>query len=246
MVSARPNQIEPSLTSRVRAEELSVERVMVKRQTQHLVHPGLFLSPGSSNNTTAGRIVLQLTEVQDLIVRHHPKVRGGFQAQGTGRQAMIDDRQGTRLWYEVEVLSLTVNDQLKANEYLEFGQEASWKPKEVLTERIMTDLYRIVSSLVAASDDLMKMNLVNTPRQATATTSDGITHDATAKATTAHNDSDVGGDASHNKQGLGDGVNTTTGLGGNQKGSNNGGGGGGGVNTVKSTVSIQPPPQTFW
>ena len=233
---------------------------MLKRQTQHLVHPGLLLSPSSSNNTAAGRIVVQVTEVQDLIVRHHPTVRGGFRAYGTGRQAMIDDRQGARLWYEVEVLSLTVNNQLKANEYLEFGHEANWKPKEVLTERIMTDLYRVISSLVAASDDLMRMNQVDSPRHQSATTDHATTNHATAQATSstvkattakatsvqataAQTDGGASLQATKNKKGLGNGpTTTTTGPGGSQKGSNSSGG----VHTIKSTVYIQPPPQTFW
>ncbi|KAL4752140.1 hypothetical protein BDW72DRAFT_212228 [Aspergillus terricola var. indicus] len=103
-------------TSLPRASKTIIERVVMKRWTRHR-----YLRPGEGRRSESQDIFLQVTEVQDLFLGI--KMLQGAQhvrARYTSPEEMI---QRGKAWYELSLVSPTIETILGTNEALEVGEK---------------------------------------------------------------------------------------------------------------------------
>lgn len=164
----RPNQTNISIVAR--APDLRIRSVVSKLRTQHLMLPyrrrrrrqrrqsnsstTSTNTSSSSSTQTQPQIVLQVTETRDLILQHHPTIKGGLRAFSTPAAQMISDAEGSRLWYEVDLIPLAAEQILKKNIDLPLAEEATWTPDMVVDEELMGSLYGLTKDVLEGMDDV--------------------------------------------------------------------------------------------
>ncbi|KAF9894386.1 hypothetical protein FE257_007889 [Aspergillus nanangensis] len=125
-----------------KGDALVVDKVMMKRWTRHrhiretIQENGPTTASKSTNPPDNGcdscDIFLQITEVQDLIVGTHPRDPRALRARCDQHQEMT--KQG-RMWYEVSLVSPTIETILEANSKLEVGERTEdWRAADLLGE----------------------------------------------------------------------------------------------------------------
>ena len=67
---------------------------------------------------------------------------------------MITDSEGSRLWYEVELVSPAAQEVFKENHRLKLAEEASWVPEEVIDQELVKEMYDIVKDVLKGIDGL--------------------------------------------------------------------------------------------
>ncbi len=130
---------------------IEVRTILLKRTTQHLV-----LNPLSLHSQA--RIVLQVTEIQDLIIENFTRSAGGngmraftlprgdmITPMTTMTAAGVTSSESSRLWFEVEVLSLAANETMK-------GEGGSWKVEDAVSKETSKDLWRVLEGLAYGLD----------------------------------------------------------------------------------------------
>ncbi|KAI9798863.1 MAG: hypothetical protein M1833_004366 [Piccolia ochrophora] len=128
-----------------------IESVVLKRQTQH---------PPAPDCTTLHGLTLCVTEVQDLVVQHHPSLPGAIRVFAVDPAAMIDAYNGTRLWYEVSLRSSPeVEAKLKENVEMEIGEEAKWNPDDVLNAQEVKTLTDVVEDVIRSCECVGEENV---------------------------------------------------------------------------------------
>ncbi|OJD23549.1 hypothetical protein ACJ73_05098 [Blastomyces percursus] len=151
--------IEPGLSEIVifaripQGGQLDITKVLMKRSTRHRFHrhetgplqgSTAKKSTGSANgNTTpfgSEEPFLQITEVQNLFLGYSGSDRMAVRARAKSADKMVDDH---RLWYEVSVINPKIEETLRSNKYLEFGDAVtSWsvfKPPPAKNEKRPTN-----------------------------------------------------------------------------------------------------------
>ncbi|KAI9884155.1 MAG: hypothetical protein M1823_004071 [Watsoniomyces obsoletus] len=132
---------------------IRVASVLLKRSTQHLVRYPLSVHPPS-------RIVLQVTEVQHLMVQRVPNggYHTGLRAYNLPRGEMMNPVirtatgtivEGSRLWFEIEIMSST------ANETMKWGNTLPWKPDQAVTKETANDLWRVLEGVINSLDEFV-------------------------------------------------------------------------------------------
>lgn len=117
------------------SKDVQIDAVLVKRRTSHRCykHPD---------------VVLQLTEIQDLMIEQ--PLHRHYRAYGNPAARMEND--GNRLWWEVSLTSHTAQEMLLANQWLEVGEYANWTPQDFVEQGIIKDLYDVTSEVVTRID----------------------------------------------------------------------------------------------
>ncbi|KLJ06501.1 hypothetical protein EMPG_10098 [Blastomyces silverae] len=146
--------------------QLDITKVLMKRSTRHRFHrheacslrvstvkksaiydkiPALFNNQGSESAGGANghatpvgneEPFLQITEVQNLFLALSEDDKMAVRARAKSADKMVDDH---RLWYEMSVINPTIEEILRSNKYLEFGDTVtSWsifKPPPAKNEK---------------------------------------------------------------------------------------------------------------
>ncbi|KAI9788444.1 MAG: hypothetical protein M1816_006880 [Peltula sp. TS41687] len=171
-----PNQTNISLSTN--APDLRIRSVILKRRSRHLVLPyrpqrrqrgqsttttktsSTSSSASTTSNSTSSstqahpQMILQITEARDLILQHHPSIKGALRAFSTPALQMINDVEGSRLWYEVDLIPLASEQLLKENVALGLAEEASWTADMVVGEKLMGRLYGLTKDMLEGMDDV--------------------------------------------------------------------------------------------
>ncbi|KAI9846492.1 MAG: hypothetical protein M1837_003912 [Sclerophora amabilis] len=140
-----PNLSLLTLSTRSSIKHLRVQSVFLRRQSRHL---------SAQTSQGAGALTLCITEVQDLILQELPNVKGALRASARPPRDMIEDSSGgTRLWYEVSLMSVSAEERLKENQNLEVGERAQWTAEDILGGREgLEDLCRLTHAIVTRID----------------------------------------------------------------------------------------------
>ncbi|KAI9831384.1 MAG: hypothetical protein M1826_003557 [Phylliscum demangeonii] len=168
-----PGQRTACLATRVATTDLTICAVLCRRRTQHLFKSGYTFAPASQAADPLGpcSFALQITEVQDLILQHHPSIKGALRAFATSPASMAADPEGSRVWYEVELLPLGMEDVFQENKELKVAHEAKWTPEEMVTEPMIRTLFDVTKQVLKGMDVVGLRLPVPVPAAATAVVS---------------------------------------------------------------------------
>ncbi|KAL9122255.1 MAG: hypothetical protein Q9187_001190 [Circinaria calcarea] len=127
----------PELYISTTASNVEIQSVTVKRQTQHpcYQYPDL---------------LLQLTEVQDLIIQKNSP--GRYRAIGRDPNQMV--AEDNRLWWEAAIVSTVAQSILKENVDLEVGEEATWEPQTFVEDGIIRNMFNLAKEVVTRIDNV--------------------------------------------------------------------------------------------
>ena len=127
----------PELYINTTASNVEIQSVTVKRQTQHpcYQYPDL---------------LLQLTEVQDLIIQKNSP--GRYRAIGRDPNQMV--AEDNRLWWEAAIVSTVAQSILKENVDLEVGEEATWEPQTFVEGGIIRNMFNLAKEVVTRIDNV--------------------------------------------------------------------------------------------
>ncbi|KAI9824258.1 MAG: hypothetical protein M1832_002065 [Thelocarpon impressellum] len=127
----------PNVFTLVNPKHLQLHYILAKRQIRHPVRNE--------------RVALQLTQVQDLVMHHHVSIRGATHASARPAADMVADPSGTRLWYEASLISLDMERAFQENIDLELGEDATWRPEDVL-QNSLERLWKCTTDVVTRID----------------------------------------------------------------------------------------------
>jgi hypothetical protein len=100
------------------------------------------------------RMALQLTEVQNLIIKRSASDSCVLRAFARRPAEMVKDPQGCRLWYEAELVPLGLNERLKAMGTARYFADSADEVADNISPGAVADLNHVVTNVVAALDQL--------------------------------------------------------------------------------------------
>ncbi|KAF3898292.1 hypothetical protein GTR04_0079 [Trichophyton interdigitale] len=110
---------------------LRITKILMKRTTRHK-YVGKYVLDNSepSGSNCEQPVFLQITEVQRLISGNNPMDKNAIRVRSIGSEAMVE---GSRLWFEVSIVSPAIEEVLKANKNLAVGERVdSWRSGDLL------------------------------------------------------------------------------------------------------------------
>ncbi|KAI1919152.1 hypothetical protein LOZ65_004593 [Ophidiomyces ophidiicola] len=108
-------------------DTLHITKVILRRTTRHG-----FVKLGDSSLINDYDLFLKVTEVQDLLLGQMADEKSYIRARSLSPNEMMAN---SKLWYEISVTSLAIEDALESNRYLSPGLRTfKWRPSDFLYE----------------------------------------------------------------------------------------------------------------
>lgn len=135
------------------AEDRKAFEFSVKSSTGGLqVLTGFLRREASHQSSEYPNIMVNLCEVQDLNVWQPHGPKGPYEGSLMFPQSAAIN--SGKLWWEVTVSCVGVDTILQANEYLEVGSGAKWKPSDILASDAVSQLCNVTRDLVVRIDSV--------------------------------------------------------------------------------------------
>lgn len=134
-----PDQKSFHLTSKSQYGELRVQSVFLRRETTHCC-------------TDYPDILLHISEVQDLNIWLSKAPEGPREGSLTSQQLTVG--YGGKVWWEVSLSSVVVNEVFQTNDTLVLGNSAEWAPDSIIETDTMKRLFNMTQDLVTRIDSV--------------------------------------------------------------------------------------------
>lgn len=144
----------PVLGFTVDGPSLSVDRVLLKRETRHNV----YLESLRQNVP----LELVMTEVQELLIKRNPAVRTQYRAVA---QPKPDMRRQGRIHWTCSIVPIDTNSLLQQNAKLEVGEIANWTPEGALGLEgkpggVLPSIVKVLNQIIPKIDNVGFSNKV--------------------------------------------------------------------------------------
>ena len=131
-----------------KAFELSVKSGSGKLQ----ILSGFLRREASHQSFEHPEIFVNLCEVQDLNLWQPHGPKGPY--EGSLISSQSDAINAGKLWWEMTVSSAEVERHFQANEHLEVGSSATWKPSDILATDLVSHMCNVTRDLVIQIDSV--------------------------------------------------------------------------------------------